>query len=205
MSESKGLNSNGVQCKALILKTNLCHRSQPKFELQVMSHVYAYLRDGFWKRRNITLGFRKTGRHIAALTLEQMCRLFYLKRATLTVFGNKEKYRSCTWRSVLPPARPTDSTVPVTGKENFNSPRVSDEKKISAKLQWTLPQKTTSVGFWLTGETPGETPWKHTRHHHDVYHHVSFCVNYAAVRLYSGVSLRVNEQWWRIVEWPLQC
>ena len=29
------------------------------------------------------LGFRKTGRHIAALTLEQMCRLFYLKRAII--------------------------------------------------------------------------------------------------------------------------
>ena len=35
----------------------------------------------FGKGGILRLRFRKTGRHIAALTLEQMCRLFYLKRA----------------------------------------------------------------------------------------------------------------------------
>ena len=35
----------------------------------------------FGKGGILRLGFRKTGRHIAALTLEQMCCLFYLKRA----------------------------------------------------------------------------------------------------------------------------
>ena len=38
----------------------------------------------FGKGGILHLRFRKTGRHIAFLTLEQMCRLFYLKRATVT-------------------------------------------------------------------------------------------------------------------------
>ena len=36
----------------------------------------------FGKGGILRLGFRETGRHIAALTLEQMCRLFYLKRGS---------------------------------------------------------------------------------------------------------------------------
>ena len=36
----------------------------------------------FGKGGILHLGFRKTGWHIAVLTLEQMCRLFYIKRAT---------------------------------------------------------------------------------------------------------------------------
>ena len=36
----------------------------------------------FGKGGILRLRFRKTGRHTAALTLEQMCSLFYLKRAT---------------------------------------------------------------------------------------------------------------------------
>ena len=35
----------------------------------------------FGKGGILHLGFRRTGRHFAALTLEQMCRLFYLKRS----------------------------------------------------------------------------------------------------------------------------
>ena len=61
------------------------------------------------------------------------------------------------------------------------------------------------------GDT-GETPWKHARHNHDMYRHVSlgaaapsFCGNYAAVHLYSGGSLCVNEQRQRIGERPLRC
>ena len=41
------------------------------------------------------------------------------------------------------------------------------------RLQWTLPRKTASIGFWLTGETRGNLLKTHTRHHHDVYRHVS--------------------------------
>ena len=37
----------------------------------------------FGKGGILRLCFRKTGWHIAALTLEQMCRLFYLKRASV--------------------------------------------------------------------------------------------------------------------------
>ena len=37
----------------------------------------------FGKVGILCLRFRKTGRQIAALTLEQMCSLFYLKRATV--------------------------------------------------------------------------------------------------------------------------
>ena len=36
----------------------------------------------FGKGGILRLGFRKTGQHIAALTLEQMCHLFYVKRDT---------------------------------------------------------------------------------------------------------------------------
>ena len=31
-----------------------------------------------------------------------------------------------------------------------------DGQPSGPRLQWTLPQKTASVGFWLTGETPGK-------------------------------------------------
>ena len=41
----------------------------------------------FRKEGTLCLSFRKIGQHIAALTLEQMCRLFYLKRATLSQLG----------------------------------------------------------------------------------------------------------------------
>ena len=37
----------------------------------------------FRKGGILHLGYRKTGRHIAALTLAQMCRLFYLKRVAV--------------------------------------------------------------------------------------------------------------------------
>ena len=37
----------------------------------------------FGKGGILRLGFRKTGRHIAVFTLEQMCRLFYLKTANV--------------------------------------------------------------------------------------------------------------------------
>ena len=53
--------------------------------LHVSSHIYAYLRDNFGKGG--ILHFRETGRHIAAFTLEQMCRLFYLKRASVAAFS----------------------------------------------------------------------------------------------------------------------
>ena len=66
----------------------LCHCSQPNFELHITSRVYAYLRGGFWKRRNTIPLFRKTGRHIATLTLEQMWRLFYLKRASVRLHSS---------------------------------------------------------------------------------------------------------------------
>ena len=79
----------GCNVKLLFWRQICCHRSQPNLVLHVTSHVYAYLSGGFWKRRNIMPPFRKTRRHIAALTLEQMCRLFYLKRA----------YDSCSQRS----------------------------------------------------------------------------------------------------------
>ena len=43
----------------------------------------------FGKGGILRLGFRKTGWHIAALTMEQMCHLFYLKRAN--VWGQSMK------------------------------------------------------------------------------------------------------------------
>ena len=50
--------------------------------LQASRHVFTPTSEAaFRKGGTLRLGFRKTGRHIAALTLEQMCRLFYLKRA----------------------------------------------------------------------------------------------------------------------------
>ena len=48
---------------------------------------------GFGKGEILRLGFRKTGWHIAALTLEQMCRLFYLKRATEYLTGRPQFVR----------------------------------------------------------------------------------------------------------------
>ena len=47
----------------------------------------------FGKGGILRLGFRKTGWHIAALTLEQMCRLFYLKRATEYLTGRPQFVR----------------------------------------------------------------------------------------------------------------
>ena len=44
-------------------------------------HIFAPTSEAaFGKRGILRLRFRKTGWHIAALTLEQMCCLFYLKR-----------------------------------------------------------------------------------------------------------------------------
>ena len=69
-----------MQCKALILKTNSL--SLFTAQLQASGHVFTPTSEAaFGKGGTLRLGFRKTGRHIAALTLEQMCRLFYLKRA----------------------------------------------------------------------------------------------------------------------------
>ena len=74
----------GCNVKLLFWRQIQCHCSQPNFELHVMPTSEA----AFGKGGILRLGFRKTDWHIAALTLEQMCRLFYLKRATL---GSKEK------------------------------------------------------------------------------------------------------------------
>ena len=60
---------------------------------------------------------------------------------------------------------------------------------------------------------PGKHFETHTRHHHDVYRHISlgaeapaFCVNYTAVRIYSsGALLCVNDQRRRIGEPQLWC
>ena len=41
---------------------------------------------------------RKTGRHIAFLTLEQMCRLFYLKRAIDNSWISAWYGRALQWR-----------------------------------------------------------------------------------------------------------
>ena len=52
----------------------------------------------FGKRGILRLGFRKTGQHIAALTLEQMCCLFNLKRANgfeELVYCGKESLGVC--------------------------------------------------------------------------------------------------------------
>ena len=50
-----------------------------------MSHVYACLRGGFWKRRNITFltVLERQAGTLPPLPLEQMCRLFYLKTANV--------------------------------------------------------------------------------------------------------------------------
>ena len=69
-----------MQCKALILKTNSL--SLPSFVLDVRHMFTPTSVAAFGKGGILHLHFRKTGRHIVALTLEQMCNLFYLKRAT---------------------------------------------------------------------------------------------------------------------------
>ena len=123
---------------------------------------------------------------------------------TVTVFDNKEKYRSCTWRSVLPPNHPTDSSSHIC---LINSVCHWQKKKKTTHRVFMRKKKSLRQGrHW---RNPLET---HTRHHHDVYRHVSlgaaasdFCVNCAAVHLYSGVLLCVNEQRQRIGKRPLRC
>ena len=61
----------GVQCKALILKTNSLS------QLVTPTLVVAFGKGGI-----LRLCFRKTRQHIATLNLKQMCHLFYLKRAS---------------------------------------------------------------------------------------------------------------------------
>ena len=113
---------------------------------------------------------------------------------------------------MLPPARPTDSFLPCVchRQKNVTSPSFSHEKKSPRRSALqnetsTLSQKTVSVSFDWQGGHRGNPLKTHTHHHHDVYRHVSlgaaapaFCLNYAAVRLYSGVLLCVNEQRRRI-------
>ena len=74
----------GCNVKLLFWRQIRCHCSQSNLKLHATSHVYAYLRGGFGKGGILRLGFRETGRHIAALTLEQMCCLFTLKRTPIT-------------------------------------------------------------------------------------------------------------------------
>ena len=77
--------SNGVQCKALILKSNSL--SPFTAQLRASRHVTCLRlpQRAFGKGGILRLHFRKTGRDIAVFTLQQMCRLFYLKRATVCV------------------------------------------------------------------------------------------------------------------------
>ena len=75
----------GCHVKLLFLRKMYCLCSLPNFVLHVTSHVYTYLSAGqvaaFGKGGVLHLCFRKTGQHIAASTLQQMCHLFYLKGA----------------------------------------------------------------------------------------------------------------------------
>ena len=74
------LNSNGVQFKALILKTNLtCFTVHAK--LRASRHVTCLHPPQWWPSGGF-FGIKGTRRHIAAVTLQQMCRLFHLKGAT---------------------------------------------------------------------------------------------------------------------------
>ena len=51
-------------------------------QLRASRHMFTPTSEAaFGKGGILRLHFRKTGRQIDALTLEQMCRLFYLKRA----------------------------------------------------------------------------------------------------------------------------
>ena len=71
----KGFHSSSMWCPK--------HRPQHSPTLSFTSHhmFTATSEAAFGKGEILRLRFRKTGRHIAILTLEQMCRLFYLKRA----------------------------------------------------------------------------------------------------------------------------
>ena len=89
-AKSPVLNSDGVRCKALILKTNTtCFTVHT--ELRASRHVTC-LRLPQWrffgKDGILHLPFRQTRRHIAALTLMQMRRLFYLKESSDTKHVN---------------------------------------------------------------------------------------------------------------------
>ena len=87
------LNSSGVLCKALLLKTNslslftaqvpasplvTCLR-QPQRRLLEKEEYYASVLE------------RQAQTHIATLNLEQMCHIFYLKRATDSYTGYTAK------------------------------------------------------------------------------------------------------------------
>ena len=81
------LNPNGVQCKALILKTNSL--SLFTAQLHASRHMFTPTpKAAFGKGGILRLRFRKTRQQIAAFTLEQMCRLFYLKMANLFDINN---------------------------------------------------------------------------------------------------------------------
>ena len=71
----------GCNVKLLLWGQIQCHLSQPNFELHVTFTPTS--ETAFGKGGILGLGFRKTGQQIAAFTLEQMCRLFYLKRAVI--------------------------------------------------------------------------------------------------------------------------
>ena len=74
------LNSNGVQFKALILKTNLtCFTVHAT--LRASRHVTCLHPPQWWPSGGFfgKKGIKGTRRHIAAVTLQQMCRLFHLK------------------------------------------------------------------------------------------------------------------------------
>ena len=75
----------GCNVKLLFWRQIRCHCSQPNFELHVMSHVYAYFRGGFWKRRNITPWFYKDMPSHCRPYLGANVPLFYLKRASASV------------------------------------------------------------------------------------------------------------------------
>ena len=80
-----------------------CHCSQPNFELHVTSrHVFTSTSvAAFGKGGILHLRFRKTGRDIAALTLEQICCLFYLKRAKRCVRATFTPMSRLSWLAMF--------------------------------------------------------------------------------------------------------
>ena len=82
---ASGLRNESVRwCRArscsIVLRLRPCSVTESNGYLG--RHMFTPMSEAaFLKGEILGLGFRKTGRHVAALTLEQMCHLFYLKRA----------------------------------------------------------------------------------------------------------------------------
>ena len=87
----------GCNVKLLFWRQIFRYCSQPN-SCFTSCHMFTPTSEAAFRKGGILhIHFRRTSRHIAALTLEQLCHLFYLKRATDTGTGD---IRSCQYYSL---------------------------------------------------------------------------------------------------------